>query len=185
MAILCVRHTLAAGAATGLCFGAGIAMADTTFAAIAATGVAAVTSILNDHEDTIRIAGGIIMMLLGMSILRSREDPNASFIRPSFGLPAVAALATAFGLTLANPMTIIIFAGLLASYGLGFTDSGPSTVLLVGGVFAGSMSWWTFVVMATTLIRARTTEVWLRRLNVMAGAAIALFGVLAIVSALR
>jgi putative LysE/RhtB family amino acid efflux pump len=82
-------------------------------------------------------------------------------------------------------MTIIIFAGLLAGYGLDFTDSGPSTVLLVVGVFAGSMSWWALVVMAATLIRARTTESWLKRLNVIAGAAISLFGVLAAVSALR
>jgi threonine/homoserine/homoserine lactone efflux protein len=185
MAIMCVRHTLTAGAATGLFFGAGIALADTTFAAIAAIGIAAITSLLNDHEDTIRLVGGIIMMLLGISILRSGEASCAGFGRLSFRLPGVAAIITAYGLTLANPMTIIIFAGLLAGYGLGFTDSGPSTVLLVVGVFAGSMSWWALVVMAATLIRARTTESWLKRLNVIAGAAISLFGVLAAVSALR
>ena len=57
--------------------------------------------------------------------------------------------------------------------------------LLLAGVFAGSMGWWAIVVLATSSIRLKKTERWLRRLNLVAGAVITLFGAIAVVTALR
>jgi putative LysE/RhtB family amino acid efflux pump len=184
MAILCVRHTLASGAGTGLFFGAGIASADTTYAAIAAIGVAAITTFLDDHENAIRLVGGLIMVGMGLGVLSSGFVPSVDR-RMTTRLPATAAFAIAFGLTIANPMTIMIFAGLLAGYGATLTEPSRSIAVLLAGVFAGSMGWWLVVVMATSSIRVKTTERWLRRLSMFAGAGILLFGVLATVSALR
>ena len=185
MAIMCIRHTLTAGVAAGLFFGAGIAVADTTFAAIAALGIAAVTRLLDDHQAAIRLAGGLAMILLGLTILRSDFVPKVGSTRGSLRLPAPVGFVLAFGLTMANPMTILIFAGLLASYGLSITESGQSTALLLFGVFAGSMGWWMLIVLVSASVRLRTTEHWLRRLNLISGATIVAFGVLAVISAFR
>ena len=76
MAILCIRKTLGEGMAAGIAFGAGIAIADATYALIAAAGVTAVTDALSNHETLLRIAGGIFMAGLGCSILYSARSPR-------------------------------------------------------------------------------------------------------------
>jgi hypothetical protein len=47
------------------------------------------------------------------------------------------------------------------------------------------MGWWAIVVLATSSIRLKKTERWLRRLNLVAGTVITLFGAIAVVTALR
>ena len=82
-----------------------------------------------------------------------------------------------------NPLTILAFAGIFASLGLGsaFVDSG-SAVLLVLSVFAGSALWWLVLSGAVSMLKTKLTTSHLRWINRFSGAIVIGFGVVALVS---
>ncbi|MCY3828073.1 MAG: LysE family transporter, partial [Rhodospirillaceae bacterium] len=102
--IMVAQRTLAKGHAAGLIAGAGGALADTVFGAIAAFGIAFVAAFLHEIEPSLRLGGGILLILLGLltalKTVKTDARPRLSFAR-SFG-----DFATCFILTITNPATI-------------------------------------------------------------------------------
>jgi threonine/homoserine/homoserine lactone efflux protein len=180
MAILCIRRTLADGRSAGLATGSGIAGADGCYALIAAFGVTAIADVLIDYRMVMQMAGGAFLIYLGVKIARSEpavraaDSADASHVSGWF--------LSAFALTLANPMTIASFAAMFAGLGLASAATWSAGLALVSGVVAGSMFWWialTFVVSAAGRRLSVKALLWVNR---MSGAAIAGFGIVAIVA---
>jgi threonine/homoserine/homoserine lactone efflux protein len=144
MSLLCIHRTLDHGRPAGLTFGAGIAAADLTYAAIAAFGMTAVSSLLLAGTVWIKLIGSLLLMVLGVKIALARPAADS---RKSVAGSGLRAFATAYGLTLANPPTILFFAGIFASVASLATAS--QSVIFSAGVFAGSMLWW---IILTTLV---------------------------------
>ncbi|HYM99407.1 MAG TPA: LysE family transporter [Aestuariivirgaceae bacterium] len=142
MSLLCIHRTLDHGQPAGLRFGAGIAAADLTYAAIAAFGITAVSWLLLAATFWIKLIGSLLLIVLGVRIAVSRPAPDSR--KSGSGLHA---FATVYGLTLANPPTILFFAGIFASVASLATAS--QSVVFSAGVFAGSMLWW---IILTTLV---------------------------------
>src|SRR4051794_20052783 len=138
MSLLCIRRTLAGGFAPGLLSGLGVATADALYGAVAAFGLAAITSILVGHQVALRLAGAAVLVYLGVDTLRARPARA-----PAVGGTRLAGMyVSTLALTLTNPTTILSFAALFASLGFGY-DRDPSTApALVLGVFLGSALWW-------------------------------------------
>jgi hypothetical protein len=87
---------------------------------------------------------------------------------------------SAVGLTLANPETIIAYAGMFAGAGLAVSGGGWGiSAASVAGVFCGSMGWWLVLVTPVGGVREHVGERVLTWVTRMSGAAIAVFGVLA------
>jgi threonine/homoserine/homoserine lactone efflux protein len=87
----------------------------------------------------------------------------------------ITAVATAFLLTLSNPMTILTFATAFTAIGLAETLSFGSGLILVAGVLLGSISWFTtlsFIVAATGGRLTPGTLLWIDR---VAGVLLLLF----------
>jgi threonine/homoserine/homoserine lactone efflux protein len=88
-------------------------------------------------------------------------------------------------LTLSNPMAVFLFLALFAGLGLVDEQGGMfSTLQIVVGVFSGAAAWWFTL---STLVNIFREKFRLRRLwwiNKIAGVAIFLFGVFAIVGML-
>ena len=89
--------------------------------------------------------------------------------------PTVAGLrwrgfATAYGLTLANPPTILFFAGLFASLAplLGLSQAGVFTF----GVFAGSLLWWLALTGVLAVTASKLSPAVLRWINRASGLAL-------------
>ena len=144
MSLLCIHRTLDHGQPAGLTFGAGIAAADLTYAAIAAFGVTTVSSLLLAGTYWIKLIGSLLLLVLGLAIALARPAADSRKTVSGSGLRA---FVTAYGLTLANPPTILFFAGVFASVA---SLARPSqSVIFSTGVFAGSMLWW---VILTTLV---------------------------------
>jgi threonine/homoserine/homoserine lactone efflux protein len=180
ISLLTIRRTLAHGRVYGLASGLGVALADATYAAIAAFGLTAITSVLVGGRMLLGLVGGAFLVLLGIRTMRSRPT-EVAVVAERPGL--VAAFGSIFGLTMTNPMTILSFAGLFA--GLGLTGTGGAdAALLVLGVFLGSTSWWVILTAVVASLRARVTLGALTWVNRISGAAILAFGVVAIVGAL-
>jgi threonine/homoserine/homoserine lactone efflux protein len=181
VAVLCIRRTLILGHAAGFASGAGAVLGDLIFGAIAVFGVAAVTDLLLAHERTLRLIGGLFMVVLGGFGLR-RPPPVAG--RPVHGSLA-SAFATAFVLMVTNPITIFAFLGIMAGFGVVTDDQSLAASLwLLGGVGAGATLWWAGLTIVAGFLRRRVTLDKLGWINRVSGAILILFGLIALVSLL-
>jgi threonine/homoserine/homoserine lactone efflux protein len=181
---LCLRRTLARGWLTGLVSGLGVATADGLYAGLAAFGIGAVTAVLVGERVWFTLIGGAALVLLGIRTVTSRpknSDPGANLDGAGLAL----AYASTLGLTITNPATIISFAALVASLGIGIGDGYLPPALVVIGVFAGSATWWCIVAGLGAGLRARVTPRVLRGISAFSGVAIAALGVVAILSTLE
>lgn len=182
--LLCIRRSMAQGRWAGLATGLGAAAADGTYGLLVAAGVAA-TGVLVTYTSEMQLFGGILIALIGLLTARSFLRP-----RPVAANLQAATLVRAFGstyvLTLSNPMTIIAFTGMIA--GIGATTAGASQAApfwLVLGVFLGSALWWLILVQLALWARKRMTGDWLRWLDLIAGAALVIWGAVLAFGALQ
>lgn len=164
--VLCMRRTLNAGRLAGFASGLGAAGADAVYGALGAFGTALAAQLV-ERQEWIATLGGIFLIWLGVSGMRRASAE----VEPA-PAPGAADLAGYFGstflLTLANPATILAFAAIFASIGLGSAPDAGSALQLVAGVFLGSAGWWLFLSLAVGLMRhrlGRTALVWINRLS--------------------
>lgn len=162
MALLCLERTLARGPLAGFVFGLGIACADASYALVAAFGVHALTQVLLAAIFWIRLLGSLAMLGFGIWILLQR--PAGEPARPTVA-GNWRAFGAAFGLTLANPPTVVFFAGVFASLAGGDTTASPAAFTL--GVLTGSALWWlVFSILAakSASLLAGPRRIWVNRL---------------------
>ena len=179
ISLLTIRRTLAHGQLYGLVSGMGVALADATYAGIAAFGLTAVTSVLVGGRVALGVVGGVVLIWLGLRTFLSRPSTAAAdAARPGL----VTAFASIYALTMTNPMTILSFAALFAALGLsgGAVDDAIAFTL---GVLIGSALWWVVLTTVVGRLRSRVTARGLTWVNRISGAAIVVFGALAIASA--
>jgi len=170
--VLCIRRTLSDGFGRGLASGLGAAAADTVFGALAAFGVASVLAFLTRWEGVLSLAGGLILLGIGLHSLRHPPQAGAGRIRTA-GLAS--AFVSTFSLTIANPMTILSFLAVFAGIGIGATSLQAASVLVLG-VFLGSAAWWLGLSGLVNAIRHTLAERQLGWINRGAAVAILAFG---------
>ncbi|MEJ2716729.1 MAG: LysE family translocator [Deltaproteobacteria bacterium] len=178
--LLCIVRTLSAGRAAGLASGLGAATADGVYGFIGGFGVTFLAHILIAQHVWFRLFGGIFLVCLGLKYLvskpreRGEEADNRSLLA-DFG--------STFLLTLTNPMTIISFGAVFASFGVGTTFSTyRAAITLLIGIFCGSALWWVTLSFGVNLFRPRIEANQLVWINRAAGTIIAGFGIAALVS---
>jgi threonine/homoserine/homoserine lactone efflux protein len=178
--VLCIRRTLAEGRIAGLVSGLGAATADAIYGCIAGFGLTFISGFLVSQQIWLRLVGGLFLCYLGVRTLLARPAERSA-AASGVGLSGI--YASTFFLTLTNPMTILSFAAVFAGLGLAETGGGYlSALLLVGGVFLGSASWWLLLSGGVSLLRDRFGVSGLRWVNRFSGAAIIVFGVVALIS---
>jgi threonine/homoserine/homoserine lactone efflux protein len=180
---LCVRRTLVQGRLTGLLSGFGVATVDGSYAAVATFGVAAFTTAVVAGRRPLAVIGGVVLVVLGVRILLERVRSDGERSAQATGRGLLWAYASTVGLTITNPATIISFAALAATLGLGTGGSFVRPALVVVGVLLGSAAWWILLVAGTSLLRARMTPRVVRGISTVSGLAIAGLGILAVISA--
>jgi len=163
--VLCIRRTILYGRLAGLVSGLGAASADAVFGIIAAFGLSFVSRLLLDYQGWLRLAGAGFLLYIGISAFtadplqgtKSQRDPE----------DLLADYASAFALTISNPITILAFLAIFASIGF----SGPEATLgraatLVLGVWLGSLLWWAGLAGGAGMVRLsfdREHLVWINR----------------------
>ena len=179
ISLLTIRRTLAHGRLYGLASGVGVALADGTYAGIAAFGLTAITNVLVGGRTLLGLVGGAIIALLAIRTITSRPTEAPTDVdRP--GLAAAA--ASIYGLTMTNPMTILSFAALFVGLNVTGDDAG-GTASLTLGVFGGSAAWWMLLVGVVGAVRSRLSAAGLRRINLASGAVIGAFALVALATA--
>lgn len=135
--LLVIRRALLGGWALGLATGLGVALADGVYGVIAATSLQLARGVMQQAGPWPTLLGGVVLLWLGLKALRPRPPAQTAAAVPD-AASLLLALGSGFVLTLANPMTIAMFAALFL--GLGVAQG--SAVWLVAGVFGGSLLWW-------------------------------------------
>jgi threonine/homoserine/homoserine lactone efflux protein len=185
MSMLTMRRAIERGFLAGSLSGLGIALADASYATVAAVGLSSLSNLLVDHQQLIRIAGGIALLYIGASILRSARTPATS--RPetlrSAGLGRV--VGTMYVLTLSNPTTILSFVAIFGGLGVALGNNTAESLLLVLSVFLGSMLWWLALCGFLSKIRTRLNSQWVSRIDLAAGAIILVMALVSIAAGVR
>jgi threonine/homoserine/homoserine lactone efflux protein len=171
--LLCVRRTMFEGIAFGLLSGLGAALADTVFGIIAGFGLTFIRDWILGYQDVLGAAGGLFLVYAGFKALRLAP---AGEPEPLAGEALIGAFASAFALTITNPITILAFAAIFAKVGLDQDATFGSIALLVAGVFAGSALWWLGLTVGVSQVRRRAHHTTLWWLNHVSGAILVLSG---------
>ena len=175
--VLCVSRTLNRGRRAGIVSGLGAAAADTFYGSIAGFSITFIIQFLQKEEFWIRVVGGVL--LVGIGVIYFRKPPKGPGAEPAGGHHSD--FASAFLLTMTNPTTVLSFLAVMAGLGLGEGGVGWRTLLLVGGIFCGSMLWWITLAQVVYRLRDRFDERAVTWMNRIAGLAIGAFGVLTFV----
>jgi threonine/homoserine/homoserine lactone efflux protein len=172
--VLCIRRTLADGRATGLAVGLGAVTADAVYGAIAGFGLTAVSSLLVRQQGALRLVGGLY---LGVRTFLARPADDAA---RAGGSGRLGAFTATFGLTLANPATILSFVAVFAGLGIAGAGSWREATVLVAGVFLGSALWWLMLSGTVGALRSRLDLRALRWVNRVSGLVLLAFGIAAL-----
>ena len=182
--VLCIRRTIFHGRLAGFVSGLGAASADAMFGIIAGFGLTVVSDLLLGYQDLLRLGGAGFLLYIGIAAFAADPLKGTQSQRDPEGL--LADYATAFALTIANPITILAFLAIFA--GIGF--SGPEATvgragILVLGVWLGSLLWWAALAFGAGMVRLsfdRDHLVWINRGSgaILVLSAVALLGSLVV-----
>jgi threonine/homoserine/homoserine lactone efflux protein len=176
--ILCIRRSLSMGRMAGLLTGLGAATADGFYGCVAAFGITVLSDLLVSQAFWLRLMGGLFLCYLGIKTFLAKPAEDAA--APEHQGTALSLYASTVFLTLTNPMTILMFAGVFAGSGLAIAKDYGAATILVAGVFLGSALWWFLLSFGASLFRAKITGSNLRLLNQISGLILLVFGVIAL-----
>jgi threonine/homoserine/homoserine lactone efflux protein len=184
IALLCMRRTLEKGWLLGFLTGVGAAVADGMYGAAAALGIAAVANFLHHYRLYVRLIGGLFMLFLAARLIFRRSIPTAPPPRTTGRVLGTA--LSGFVLTATNPMTMVGFAAVFTSVGLGGALHNTAyAAWLVLGVVLGSALWWFTLTVGVLHLRHLISEKTLHGINLVAGIALAVCGLYAINSVMN
>ncbi|MEZ0576511.1 LysE family translocator [Halodesulfovibrio aestuarii] len=184
--VLCIHRTLKYGKLVGVISGLGAASADLFYGAVAAFGLVAITNLITDSSNIIKLVGGILFIAIGIHMLRQQptfvSDTDSVQIEQNKPSLLTAWIST-FVLTAMNPGTIIAFTVIFATFGINGDAGAPGAAALVLGVFLGSAIWWCGLSFFASAMRAYVKQ-HSRIINKVSGTIIIVFGTASLVSLL-
>ena len=141
IAILVVQKSLSKGHKAGFVSGLGASVVDTFYASIAIFALAFAQRLIEQHQNLILLAGGVVLVAVGISMafsnpFRKLKDDGESDVSPKDFGQAVA-------LGISNPMAIFLMFTLFAFFGL--ANDAPHTwkvTPIILAVSAGSLTYW-------------------------------------------
>jgi threonine/homoserine/homoserine lactone efflux protein len=175
--LLCVMRTLTDGKMAGIASVLGASVIDAIYCAIAGLGVSYISNFLTNERTALRLAGGIILIALGIKIFFTHPTEKAPEAK---GHGLLASFGSSFFLMLTNPLAILVFTATFSALGIGgWQYAYISTGMLVAGVFVGSALWAPIFVAGVSLFSPQLTLSQLQLANRIAG--VTLFGFGAVV----
>lgn len=174
--LLSVKRTLTHGRAAGAVSVLGAAAVDGLYCTLAGFGITLISNFLERGHVWLELAGGLMLILLGMHMFFSQPSPETSE-NDTVGL--VADFTSAFFLMLTNPVPLLAFTAAFTALGVpGWQGDFLSTTVLVAGVVVGSAIWAPILVGVTTLVRPQFNCFQRQIINKVAGTVLVLLGIL-------
>ena len=183
MGVLCIKRTLSQGRKSGFVTGLGIATIDALYGAVAALGIAFIAAFIITHKISIQSVGILILLYLGIAIFL--EKPTSLKVQKSMTKSLMRDYCSAAILTICNPITILSFIGALAAVDIANNFGQDLPLILVLGIFIGSMLWWSILSIALGSVRHTLTKQQMLFINKIAGGIILLFALALLLQVLR
>jgi putative LysE/RhtB family amino acid efflux pump len=179
ISLLCVTSGIRNGAAPALGVGLGAALVDGLYALAAGLGAAALVA--GRAHGVFEIVGGLALLVIAAVLARTRGEIGGRAMTSFAG-----GLRVSFAATLANPSTIVYWAGAFAATvpGLDLTRLETAAVL-PAGVALGSLGWFTVVATASSTLRGRIGDELLGRIALVGAAGIGAYGCWSLVEGVR
>lgn len=178
---LCINRSLTRGFVSGVAGGLGTALADASYGALAALGFAAFSAALAKISTPLALFGGAFLIFLGW---REMRKTGAASVQETAGRGyLIRTLLTTYVLTITNPATILSFVAIFAGFGLADASGNQALVVVVLGVFAGSLLWWVFLSGLVAIIRHRLPAEFAHWVARISGGILIGFGLVAVSSA--
>jgi threonine/homoserine/homoserine lactone efflux protein len=173
--ILGLRRMLFEGRLAGLAAGLSAACGDALFGMIAGFGLTAIAKWLLGYREWLLLAAACFLLYIGGSALLHAPRVRLGARQNRKGL--LRNSASAFALTIANPMTILGYIGIFASLDL---TKGQVTFVRAGatvsGVWLGSLSWWLLLLLGMRLFGRSFTPRFLLQVNRISAGILLLLG---------
>ncbi len=181
ISILVIHRALSDGWRLGMVSGLGASVANMVYGALAGAGMSLLSTYLIAWHRVIAFIGAVLVAGIGVRFLL--EKPAAKVEHPPVD-GALVAFGTTLGLTLANPVGILLFAAIFTSVHLQGISSGDTVLRLITGIFVGSTLWWLVLCSAATLAQREFHLDHGHTINRVAGAVLLALAVLMVVRAL-
>ena len=173
--VIAAQRTLTGGRAAGISSLLGATTADAVICSLVGLGIHAVSTAVNQQKAFMQVAGGLILVAVGVRIFLARPRRAAS-CHPVRGF--LGAFLSTFLLVLANPIPFLVFAATFTAFGIqGWGTDPVPTLSLVMGVFLGSAAWTPVLATGVKLFGPRPNPRRMRLLNRMFGGLIAVIGI--------
>jgi putative LysE/RhtB family amino acid efflux pump len=172
ISLLCMRSVLRGRFVVGVAIGAGAAVIDALYAGLGAAGASALLQV-DAVRLTLGIVGACVLAFIGLRTLHSafrvrlggESDEEVASTRRAF--------LTSLGATASNPLTIASWAAAFsAASTAALAGSAPSAAVLVAGVGAGTLTWFTILSGGVSVARRRVGTRLLVWVDAVSGAAI-------------
>lgn len=167
--------------------GVGSAFGDFFYALVTGFSLSFISEFLVTHRTVIGILGGILMIYLGWSIFHKNpvqqwKENKARNKLGSSKRRILGDFAASFGLTISNPLTIIVFGGLFTASGAISIETPPlETAFLLLGVIIGAVVWWAFLAFVVNIFRNSIGPRHIMWINKITGLCVMLFGLSVII----
>ena len=180
--VLCIQRTLNKGFKSGLISGIGAASADIIYAIIAGFSITFISDFLIENQNYIRIIGGMFLIFIGAKIFTSNPAKQIRKLRTK-GNNYYKDYITSFLVTVSNPITILAFGAIFASFNMVEKGSGTfPIIILVVTVFSGAILWWLSLISIVTIFKSRIRLRNLLWINRVTGILIIIFALFVIIS---
>jgi threonine/homoserine/homoserine lactone efflux protein len=180
--LLCTHRILSGGRMHGLVSGLGAATADVIYSSIVAFGLTIVSDFIIESQTWFRLFAGTFLCLLGARAFLTKRAKRGSLADK---LCHFNNYSSTLLLTMSNPMSILVFAGIFAGFGIVGSGSVWGNALpLVGGVFLGSMFWWVLLSVSVGVFHKKVSDNSLIFIARVFGAILATLGIVVIISTL-
>ncbi|UQP03601.1 LysE family transporter [Burkholderia multivorans] len=136
VALMIANYGMRAGTASGVRAAVGVATADGCYAVVAFTIGAMLASTLASHLSLFRVVGALVLLAMGARMLWQALRDRRRTLDGAAPPPGARPFMSMFLMTLANPLTILLFYG----YATAAAASHRHWLLGAACVFAGSLA---------------------------------------------
>ena len=181
--LLCIQRTLNKGRWHGFYTGIGAACSDVFYALLTCLGMGIVIDFIQQHQESLQIAGSLLLMLFGFYIYRS--NPSKILTKPKETSNYHQDIVSSFFLTLSNPFIIFFFLALFARFG--FIEPEDQLLKMITGllgIVVGAMGWWFLITSLVGKVRGNFNVRGLWLMNRIVGVVIMILSLIGIIMAI-
>lgn len=180
IATLMIRQTLTYGLLSGLGAALAVIIADGFYAWVAAMLSSFIEGWVNAHFRWFYFVGGAFLMYIGIKVLMSHVQYKNNDKKTKKTAIISSFFHTLF-LTLASPMTTLLFIGWFNATGVFEQIKNPGDIAaVVIGVMAGATAWYVSLVAIVATVQKKYDLKIFRYVNLLAGSAIIAFSLMII-----